>query len=1158
MSAGANLGESLLRQGLIKAATLQELQTDVRQARLICPGCGLTATPNQLNPQAPLNCTRCQTTLILATGRDSRFDNTPGTGQWNREGPTTTGSNRHPQTNTPPTFVSTRSGSARFPGGSGSARFPGGSGSARFGSGSGRGQAPDPSGSMRFRHALEKPGGMVGEFELLKELGRGGMGVVYKARHLGRDELVALKVLLAGALASKRQLQRFQREISAMTQLDHPNIVTVKDVGSFGDNPFFTMELVEGRPLGDLVRTQRLSFRRSAEIAAEVARGLDHAHRHGVVHRDIKPDNILIELSGAALITDFGLVRHMDDDSERMTRSGALVGTPYYMSPEQARGKRDLVTGKTDIYALGIVLYYMTCNELPFRADTQMELISKIVSEAPAPPSVHKEGVPAPLERIILKCMAKEQTDRYDTAADLAADLDRYLEGQEVHASAPRSGSGGRLLAAAFGVLVLTLLGVLGAWWMAERQRAEDARLEAERIRLAAVAAAEAQEAERVAALDAVKTATTTAKKAAAGPRYRQAQSELQQALTKAIETNPDKADLMLQRGRAHEALHLFDEAIADYQKAWDLEPGGLSGTEGLVRKTWLHKRVGGDIDALAKTLADALPAIKPESGAWRPTLQAWHGLLASVKPDEMKQTLSFAEDARRQDPSNATAWAMETMAAMFLGDDEQALNAIRHAIEHEPKNPLHYATRATLRSGDEDLSPAEDDLVQALLLDPELTEALSVRSNIRLQRGDYPGAISDLERVVKAEPNNGNSLVMLARVYRVDGQIEKCDALLGRAEKIDPSNSSVYALKIRLHLERAEIDDALAVIRRAIAKLKDPVEKRRMHERLLELADEGNRHDALRAYADELLDSNPDAPWGLEALGDLAASRGRWKEAAEIYERCMRLHPKFVHVWERYIGTQVRLKKSPEELQQKMEAFLGQFPEDPVALCSAAQFSIAILDDRNRARQFAMKAVESDPQSALAWSTLALVEAMTDNLKPAYQAAVRATMLNPEEYRAIHIIAEVLLKNDKLEMALKRWSQAISINPFYLQPVHRVASMFLSRNEFKNANAFIESHQRLLQAARRRMSTTLTIHRIQALFATGNSRLASDLLEKVMEKPPTDNEDRRYLAIVFVNLKRLAEARALVVQILKEEPTHRLAQELLKEIDRAAGEEDE
>src|SRR6516164_5739513 len=270
-------------------------------------------------------------------------------------------------------------------------------------------------------------------YEVEAVLGRGGMGVVFKARHLTLKRVVALKMLLAGAYARPEELARFRREAEAVAALRHPNIVQVHDAGDITGRPYFTMECVEGGSLAQSLAGKPQPPRRAAELVATLASAVQFAHKSGFIHRDLKPGNVLLTADGVPKITDFGLVRSIVAGPE-VTRSGDFLGTPCYMAPEQARGHASAVGPAADIYALGVVLYEMLAGRPPFEGSTAAETLQKVIGEDPAAPSRLNPKVPPDLDTICLKCLQKSPARRYASAQDLADDLRRFLEGKPVHA----------------------------------------------------------------------------------------------------------------------------------------------------------------------------------------------------------------------------------------------------------------------------------------------------------------------------------------------------------------------------------------------------------------------------------------------------------------------------------------------------------------------------------------------------------------------------------------------------------------------------------------------------------------------------------------------------------------------------------------------------
>jgi serine/threonine-protein kinase len=305
----------------------------------------------------------------------------------------------------------------------------------------------------------------IDDYDLLEEVGRGGMGVVFRARQRSLDREVAVKMILRGRLASDADMKRFFAEASATASLEHPGIVPVYEVGDVEGRPFFSMKYIDGETLAQRVGSSGpLRAGEACELIINVAKAVGVAHSAGILHRDIKPSNILINANGQPMLTDFGLAKQVDAKVD-LTRSGMLVGTPAYMSPEQASGQKTGVGISSDIYSLGCVLYYSLTGRAPFVADSAMELVMMVIEQEPTPPRRLRPSLDRDLEMIVTRCLQKPSDLRYEDSDALIRDLKAYLADERVSA---RSGHFNQVVARVFRethhAAVLEKWGLLWMW----------------------------------------------------------------------------------------------------------------------------------------------------------------------------------------------------------------------------------------------------------------------------------------------------------------------------------------------------------------------------------------------------------------------------------------------------------------------------------------------------------------------------------------------------------------------------------------------------------------------------------------------------------------------------------------------------------------------
>ncbi len=313
--------------------------------------------------------------------------------------------------------------------------------------------APEISASLSDSPAEASLPLRIGDYELLEEIGRGGMGVVYRARQRSLGRIVALKMLLDSPAISTEDLQRFRSEAKAAARLDHPNIVPVYETGEYQDRPYFSMKLIEGPTLAQLALAGPLPVRQAVRYVQKVAEAVHHAHQHGILHRDLKPSNVIVDKQDQPYVTDFGLAKRVPATAiesvpetsawfssegqqsawrSSLTGPGAIVGTPSYMPPEQAAAGRGQLSPASDVYSLGALLYFLLTSRPPFQASNPVDVLLQVLERDPVSPRLLNPNVDADLEAICLKALQKQPRMRYATAAELAADLRAYLDGRPV------------------------------------------------------------------------------------------------------------------------------------------------------------------------------------------------------------------------------------------------------------------------------------------------------------------------------------------------------------------------------------------------------------------------------------------------------------------------------------------------------------------------------------------------------------------------------------------------------------------------------------------------------------------------------------------------------------------------------------------------------
>ncbi len=721
----------------------------------------------------------------------------------------------------------------------------------------GSGGAPTTSSALRL--ALQ-PGQRLDRYEIQRILGRGGMGIVYLARDVAIDRLVALKTLLVTDQGDQRRTERFIKEAKAAARLHHPNLVAIHDVGDHEGCPYFTMDYIDGQSLTELIHktdstrpadptvadgpggpgaSRRvvaprrkgkggIPGERAAAILRDVSRGIQHAHKAGIIHRDIKPQNVLLDTAGKPYIMDFGLAKELGE-SKGMTQPGQVMGTPAYMAPEQARNSHK-ANEQSDVYSLGAILYECLCGAPPFEGSTPYNVLSKVMQEDPIPPTERNSNVPEELERVCLKALEKDPAARYASADALADDLDRFLRGDEVAAKAQRRGSIGkgarRVLSSRLGAIAALLLlaaaSVLGGWGVIRWQRWSAKRAEEAAARLAAEEAA-AAERERQAAEERAKQVLADQKKAleeklaglradALGTKDSERRLELQEEIVATAPTavsHLDRARAYIQRARElprRDARSNWEAALEDLQLVLDKAspPPDEVDADGAAAAA-LRARVirayvlSQELERADQARADLVQVRRDaKERSWEADVA---GALERLDAKDRTGALGFLDRILPKSPDQAIVLWLRSALRITDGNIGGALRDLDKAIELAPRWAAAWARRASCRAATNDAASFESDVNRALQIDPQNLEALLVRGSFYVNNKDYQRALPDLDAVLAIKPNE---LVALrqraaARLYAGDaaGSAEDADRLC----QLRPSDPTLQQNRGLTHL---------------------------------------------------------------------------------------------------------------------------------------------------------------------------------------------------------------------------------------------------------------------------------------------------------------------------------------------------------------------
>jgi serine/threonine-protein kinase len=721
----------------------------------------------------------------------------------------------------------------------------------------------EPEAPGEVRDAARNAKNLMGRYVLLGELGRGGMGVVHRAWDGDLRRYVALK-MLSGPWDGE-DLARFRREAQSAAALRHPNIITVYEIGDSDETPYIALELIEGRTL----HGRKLPPRKAAELMRVVARAVEAAHRRGIIHRDLKPHNVMIDAQGQPRVMDFGLAKPVRSSSE-ITLSGTVMGTPAYMSPEQAQGRAREVDHRSDVFSLGAMMYELLTGQAPFGGKTPLETLTAVVKQNPVSPRKLAPQVPRPLEAVILTCLQKDKTLRYASAEALARDLERFLRGENVLARVPRS-TGRLFFTVGAGIALAAGMAAL-CFSPAPEPLAPLPPPPPPPARPAAVDRAALDEGLRLleeSRLDLFR----------ANADLEQTRLTLEKAekrFDEALRQDPASGQALLARGQARERLLRPDEALADYANAIARMPSSPSAH-------LAHGRL-----LLERYLDEMVVASWQESGM----------------PEELVQwRLRATEDFLKARALGASEGDLPYLEAVLAFTDEKpsrAIDRIALALQAAARPEEFLKLRGDVRMVQAQRNP---DLREqrTLVLDAvaDYSEALRLRANylaaLRMRGGAhwYSGrpdlALADFQAILRLHPRDSQALSDLGTYHQRSGRPEEALDYFDRAIAIDPRNYRAYSNRASIRLSQSRPAEAKTDAEQALKSR--PHYLAAMNNLAAACYLLGEKNEALRRF-DEILTQSPHLTRARSSRAVIHYEAGHWKEALQDLERAVSEDP--------------------------------------------------------------------------------------------------------------------------------------------------------------------------------------------------------------------------------------------------------------------------
>jgi serine/threonine protein kinase/Tfp pilus assembly protein PilF len=873
-----------------------------------------------------------------------------------------------------------------------------------------------------------QPAGKVfGKYQIEKKLGQGGMGVVYLALDTESSQKVALKIML---LKGDMAIERFNREAKAASKLQHSNIIRVYEVGKIDKYHYLTMDYVNGPSLEQVANknNKELSQDRIAEIIRDIALALHYAHSQGIVHRDIKPSNILLDSAGNAYLTDFGLAKETTESERSLTVTGTIMGTPDYMSPEQAKGDKHKINRRSDVFSLGSTLYFTLTGVSPFKGKELYQTLIQVVNKDPIAPRKLVQATHPDLEAVCLKCLEKKQEDRYQTAEDMAIDLDKYLKNERVSAKA-----GGSLAviykknktvvtAAVVSAAVLIIIGIimminssvktsqaisdyhLKGRNSFEREKYEEARdlykkilallpgdakakdmlhkcdtaikKRGEQANLTQKTEADVKEKERLA-----QEIRNKAKEVLGGALLASTPDDKIRIASDAVKIDGSFGDAYQVMGYAYKEKRNYKRAVDCFTKAIENSPD-------LESSYYERGYITAFIDKkAAEAVADMEKVVKINPNSH----MAWFAkaVIAFTEANYDKTIDCFAR-ALREKINYAEAYYALGYVYQEKDDSCNAIEKYLEAVKYKSDFVEAYLALARAYSKGMDWDNAVTNYSRVITFIPDHIEAHLLRGDAYYNKKEPEKAIQDYSRAIELAPNNEEGYKKRVRAYLDKGDVESVLGDFNRLIEINPGSRDVYLLRGGIYCERNEFDRAIADFNKALELKSDDAE----------------------VYC---------------KLGDAYRGKRNLAQAVESYRKAISVDANCFNAYAARGGIYYE--------QKEFDSAINDF-DNALNLKKEAEiyFMRGNVHLRKKDREKAMSdynsAIAQDPTHTLAYLNRANIFYEKDDLNNAYADYSKVVELNPECIAAHLKLGNIFYKRGNMNGAIKYFNSVIRLKP--------------------------------------------------------------------------------------------------------------------------------